>query len=121
MNASHPSFESAHERLLSVVESLHQQNETLQMEVEAGKAEAAKAQEELAIANRRGERGSDWQVLQSRIDLNQTSMNAILGGEDTTAEMRDSSEDEEPRMEAEQMLNDLHARIQEMKQRFGTR
>lgn len=141
MNESTPSFESARERLLSIVESLEQQNESLQKEMQADEAEAVKAQNELAIANRRGERGPDWQVLQSRIDLNQTSMNAILSGEDISAEarrvrellqknvrrlneeihleMKDDSEEEEPRVEAEQMLEDLHARIQEMKQRFG--
>lgn len=45
-------------------------------------AENARADEERARAARAGELGPDWRVLQQRIDLGQTSLAAILSGQD---------------------------------------
>lgn len=50
----------------------------------ARKDEAAKTAE----ARRRGEHGRDWQILQQRIDLGQTSEFAVIQGLDVSAEAR---------------------------------
>ena len=43
---------------------------------------------ELASKRRSGEEGRDWQVLQQRIDMKQTTMSDILAGMDTSEEAR---------------------------------
>lgn len=52
--------------------------------------EAARRAEDMktAEARRRGEQGRDWQVLQQRIDLGQTSEFAVIQGLDTSVEAR---------------------------------
>ena len=52
--------------------------------------EAARADEarKTAEARRRGEHGRDWQILQQRIDLGQTSEIAVIQGLDVSAEAR---------------------------------
>lgn len=58
---------------------------------EARKADAqanAKALQELAAKRRAGELGRDWQVLQQRIDMNQTTQDDILNGVDLSAEAK---------------------------------
>lgn len=52
--------------------------------------EAARADEarKTAEARRRGEHGRDWQILQQRVDLGQTSEIAVIQGLDVSAEAR---------------------------------
>lgn len=52
--------------------------------------EAARKAEDVktAEARRRGEHGRDWQVLQQRIDLGQTSEFAVIQGLDSSVEAR---------------------------------
>ncbi|MGW9019974.1 hypothetical protein ACWGOE_00655 [Leucobacter chromiiresistens] len=52
--------------------------------------ETARADEarKTAEARRRGEHGRDWQILQQRIDLGQTSEIAVIQGLDVSAEAR---------------------------------
>ncbi|XVX22208.1 hypothetical protein ACQP1U_11650 [Actinomycetota bacterium] len=67
------------------VELEDQGSELRQQFFEAREANA-QTRAEFAEAARRGERGSDWQVLQRRIDLNQTTVDDILYGGDDSPE-----------------------------------
>ncbi len=54
----------------------------------AERAQHANKDDELAAKRRNGEMGRDWQVLQQRIDMNQTTLDDVLNGVDTSKEAR---------------------------------
>lgn len=67
-------------RRLALIEELAQQ-----VRADAG-AEAVDTEEDFARRARAGELGRDWQVLQGRIDLGETSLAAVFdGSDDSTA------------------------------------
>lgn len=54
----------------------------------AERARHADAEEELARQRRDGAHGRDWQVVQQRVDLRQTTIDDVLSGVDTSREAR---------------------------------
>lgn len=54
----------------------------------AERARHAAADTELARLRREGRHGRDWQVVQQRVDLRQTTIDDVLGGVDTSPEAR---------------------------------
>jgi len=54
----------------------------------AFESEYADVQKKIEARRRNGDMGRDWQVLQQRIDLNQTTFADILNGVDTSSEAR---------------------------------
>lgn len=99
-------------------------------------------EEELARRNRSGERGRDWAEIQQRIDINQTSLNAVLTGEDTSPAARrvmahaqknlsglrdhmveEAAQDEEaidPLAKTSELLEEIDRKVNEIKSRFGS-
>lgn len=65
------------------VKALHQE---LAAESEQLKAESARKNDERAAAARRGELGPQWQRLQQRIDMGQTSLTKVMSGKDDSPE-----------------------------------
>ncbi len=132
---------AAQQRMMSSIEELQGYTLDLESQLSENRAAAAQLQDETERANRRGERGRDWQILQSRIDLEQTTMRAIMGGEDSSPEAesvrktlrsnierlneelhREAEEEEtvEPMVEAGQLLEQLQQRVREFQQRLGS-
>ncbi|GAA1776268.1 hypothetical protein [Leucobacter iarius] len=75
-------------RLSEASERLGARTEQLAIERQQREAARAKLNEQIAEARRSGEHGRDWQVLQQRIDLGQTSEFQIVQGLDFSAEAR---------------------------------
>ncbi len=135
-------FEDAQERMRAAIDSLHALSASLAEQLAEQRSEQERANEETAKLNRSGARGRDWQVLQSRIDLNQTTLNEVLRGEDTSAEAvrvrkllrgnidqlnermdrltEEDPDEASPRAEAEEMLEQMQQRVRDFQQRFGT-
>lgn len=108
---------------------------------EDGGGEDDESMEELAQANRDGDRGQDWKKLQERIDRGETTLEDIFGGVDTSREAQSVSElsrknlatlserlEEEaksdpeafdPRAEAGQIAQELESRIEQVKRDLG--
>lgn len=84
------SVESVFEDALAQMNEAMAKIESTIGEEEARFAVEAKEYEEplakIAEARRRGEAGRNWQVLQQRIDLNETTMEAIMSGADESEE-----------------------------------
>lgn len=55
---------------------------------EADRAKNAARDEQLAAERREGKHGRDWQVLQQRIDLKQTTFVDVISGVDTSEEAK---------------------------------
>lgn len=142
INEADARLAAAQQRMMSSIEALQGYTADLEVQLSENRAAAEQLQDQTERANRRGERGRDWQILQSRIDLEQTSMRAIMGGEDTSPEAesvrktlrgnierlndefhREAEEDEgavEPMVEAGQLLDQLQQRVREFQQRLGS-
>jgi hypothetical protein len=65
---------------------LEQEDAELDREAEERAADDAASEDERAATARSGELGPDWAAVQRRIDLNQTSLEAVFSGEDTSTE-----------------------------------
>ena len=61
---------AAQQRMMSSIEELQGYTLDLESQLSENRAAAAQLQDETERANRRGERGRDWQILQSRMQLN---------------------------------------------------
>ena len=59
-----------------------------EQEVAASRTADREAEGRRAAAARRGEFGADWTRIQQRIDLNQTTLDAVFSGEDESPEAR---------------------------------
>ncbi len=78
-------LQEAHGRLDALLAQVGEITTALAVDDAVG-ADDAEAMEAMARANRDGERGPDWQVLQARIDRGDTTLDAILAGEDPSPE-----------------------------------
>jgi|SRR5690625_4061817 len=127
-------------RLDAIAEQL--QNLADELNQERDDAEQRAFEEELARRNRSGERGRDWAEIQQRIDINQTSLNAVLTGEDTSPAARrvmshaqknlaglrdqmveDAADDAEaidPLAATSELLQEIDRKVNEIKSRFGS-
>lgn len=99
------------------------------------------ALEEIAQANRRGDRGNDWQKLQQCIDRGETSLEDIFSGKDISREAKavsglakqnlaslneqlvDATKKEptafNPQADAQELADDLAARVEDIKRQLG--
>ncbi|MFF2271217.1 hypothetical protein ACFVTX_03030 [Agromyces sp. NPDC058136] len=83
------------EMLREALERLAEAEAELDAEIEAERAQNDEAREQLAARARKGELGADWQRVQQRIDLGETSLEAVFtGGDDSQAAraLRDRSQ-----------------------------
>jgi hypothetical protein len=79
----HGSFRDMAEKFMTLLQEDDEQMARLDEAEEAMRAEADQARAERARA---GELGPEWRVVQGRIDLGQTSIEAVFSGEDTSLE-----------------------------------
>lgn len=136
------SAENAIERMQLAIDSLQELSSSLSAQLVENQLERGEAEEALAKQSRNGERGSDWQVLQSKIDLNQTSLSDVLGGADLSPHavrirallssnidqlnerieilVEDDPDETSPRAEASELLEQMQDRVRDFQQRFGT-
>jgi hypothetical protein len=78
-----------------IMRRLEAENAALDLEAEENAEADAESDAEHARQARSGELGPDWAVVQRRIDLNQTTHEAVFSGEDTSSEaakLRDLSQ-----------------------------
>ncbi|MGV8884567.1 MAG: hypothetical protein ACOH1T_03125 [Microbacteriaceae bacterium] len=90
-----PLPEDLPELFAELMRRLQVENETLDREIEESAAEDAEREAEHAEKARSGELGPEWAKVQRRIDLNQTTLEAVFSGEDTSTEaakLRDLSQ-----------------------------
>ena len=90
-----PLPEDLNDLFAELMRRLEVENANLDREAEASAAADAAREAERAERARSGELGPDWAATQHRIDLNQTSLEAVFSGEDTSAEaanLRDLSQ-----------------------------
>ncbi|NTV39725.1 MAG: hypothetical protein HGA51_07190 [Demequinaceae bacterium] len=128
-------------RLDDAIASMTELLADLEAESAAQSEGDAEADERLAEANRRGERGAHWRVLQRRIDQGETSLEAIMGGTDTSPEavavnatarknlaalsntlQENAAKDPEaldPRASAAELTDELAARVRDIKRSMG--
>lgn len=85
---SHDSFAEDMEEIRSFIGTLRQDTDEARQRVEALKSARRSQAGELAEARRSGLHGRDWQVLQQRIDMRQTTAEDIFNGLDHSAEAR---------------------------------
>lgn len=95
-----------------LIGEIHALNRGLGEDLEQLREQMRAADEERAGQARRGELGPDWARLQRRIDLNQTSVSAVVRGED------DSVEAERLRAHAARQAHSL-AQLQEAEREDG--
>ncbi len=128
-------------RLDDMIAGMTELFEELEAENAATSRQEREADEQLADANRRGERGQNWRVLQRRIDHGDTSLEAIMGGTDTSTEalavnamarrnlaaLSDTLQDKashdpealDPRASAAELSDELAARVRDIKRSLG--
>ena len=90
-----PLPEDLPELFAELMRRLEIENANLDKEAEASAAADAAREAERAEKARSGELGPDWASVQRRIDLNQTSLEAVFSGEDVSneaASLRDLSQ-----------------------------
>jgi len=90
-----PLPEDLNDLFAELMRRLEVENANLDREAEASAAADAAREAERAERARSGELGPDWAATQHRIDLNQTSLEAVFSGEDTSLEaanLRDLSQ-----------------------------
>ena len=95
-----------------LIGEIRELNSGLDEDLQQLREQMHEADEQRAAQARRGELGPDWVRLQRRIDLNQTSVSAVVRGED------DSVEAERLRAHAEQQARSL-AEMQEAEPEEG--
>ena len=78
--------QSALQEIRGLIGEMHEINRGLERDVREMREQMRAADEERAEQARRGELGADWERLQRRIDLNQTSVSAVVRGEDGSVE-----------------------------------
>jgi hypothetical protein len=76
------------EMLREAIERLEAANAELDAEIEAEQAQNEQAREQFAERARAGALGADWQRVQQRIDLGETSLEAVFSGEDESQAAR---------------------------------
>lgn len=75
-------------RMREATQALAAETERMREQREAKQRERERAEEEVREGRRRGEHGKDWQVLQQRIDLGQTTEFDVIQGLDLSSEAR---------------------------------
>ncbi len=76
------------EMLRGAIERLQAANAELDAEIEAERSQNDEARQNLAERARKGELGADWQRVQQRIDLGETSLEAVFSGADESQAAR---------------------------------
>ncbi len=106
-------YEHEFEELNRIVRSMESTADELQrsareqsVELARWREEMARGDEERADRARRGEMGPDWVRLQQRIDLGQTSVQAVISGED------DSREAERVREQSQRGAESVRAKME---------
>lgn len=129
------------EASMARLDALIEQATAIGASVPEDDAEDAAALADLAQRNRDGERGWDWQVLQRRIDAGETTMAAILSGQDPSPEaarvaeqsranvsrvsaaLEDAAQDApdalDPRASAEELRAELERRMERARRAAG--
>jgi hypothetical protein len=83
------------ERFTELMRRIQAENAELDLRAEETAEADAASEAERAASARSGELGPDWAAVQRRMDLNQTSLEAVFSGEDTSTEaarLRDLSQ-----------------------------
>lgn len=72
------------EQFRDILAQLEEADAELDRDIEQELAESADERDALAKRARLGELGPEWRSVQNRIDLNETTLEAVFAGEDTT-------------------------------------
>ncbi|MFZ4841595.1 hypothetical protein [Mycetocola saprophilus] len=81
-------FASTIENIRQQTAAIRSERDALRKEIEAEREANAELKEKLVAARRSGELGSEWRVLQQRIDIFQTTEDDIYNGIDLSPEAR---------------------------------
>lgn len=74
--------------IYALIDSLQEMTDSLHQEFEDDSEEEADWREEWADSARHGDYGDDWKIVQRRIDREETTLDAVLLGEDQSPEAR---------------------------------
>jgi len=83
-----PGADDPLEEIYSLIESLKTMTDSLHQEFEDDAEEETDWREEWADSARHGDYGDDWKIVQRRIDREETTLDAVLLGEDQSPEAR---------------------------------
>lgn len=89
--------ESPIEEIYAIIDSLKSMTDSINQELDSTE-EDADWRDDWADAARRGEYGDDWRIVQRRIDKEETTLDAVLMGEDKSPEAQHIRETSEERM-----------------------
>jgi hypothetical protein len=96
-----PGADDPLEEIYSLIESLKTMTDSLHEEFDDSE-EDTDWRDEWAVSARHGDYGDDWRIIQRRIDREETTMDAVLMGEDQSPEairIRQTSEENLSRFE----------------------
>ena len=74
--------------ICALIDSLQEMTDSLHQEFEDDSEEETDWREEWADSARHGDYGDDWKIVQRRIDREETTLDAVLLGEDQSPEAR---------------------------------
>lgn len=74
--------------IYALIDSLQEMTDSLHQEFEDDSEEETDWREEWADSARHGDYGDDWKIVQRRIDREETTLDAVLLGEDQSPEAR---------------------------------